>query len=160
TDDLGSWAEILRHAGATIVNGGLSGDTTTGARVRLTQLLESEPDLAIVLLGTNDARRHGGAQLLSHAGAAAHRPPRPRETHPAPDRGPGQAGAAPLVASRRCRREGRPSTRAGSRLHRLVAGVEAGVPIRRRTSSEPGGAAIHRARGLITVRDVSGRHAT
>jgi lysophospholipase L1-like esterase len=59
TDDLGSWAEILRRRGAGIVNGGLSGDTTTGARVRLTRLLESRPQWAIVLLGTNDARRHG-----------------------------------------------------------------------------------------------------
>jgi acyl-CoA thioesterase-1 len=59
TDDIGSWAEILRHAGATIVNGGLSGDTTADARVRLTRLLETRPEWAIVLLGTNDARRHG-----------------------------------------------------------------------------------------------------
>src|SRR3954447_16370348 len=54
TDDLGSWAEILG-----VINGGLSGDTTAGARVRLTRLLESSPEVAIVLLGTNDARRHG-----------------------------------------------------------------------------------------------------
>jgi acyl-CoA thioesterase-1 len=69
TDDLGSWAEILRHAGATVVNAGLSGDTTAGARVRLTRLLEAAPDVAIVLLGTNDARRHGRAgepMLVSH----------------------------------------------------------------------------------------------
>ena len=69
TDDLGSWAEILRCGGAAITNGGLSGDTTTGARVRLARLLEGSPDHAIVLLGTNDARRHGrdGApMLISH----------------------------------------------------------------------------------------------
>jgi lysophospholipase L1-like esterase len=69
TDDLGSWAEILRHGGADIVNGGLSGDTTTGARVRLARLLESRPERAIVLLGTNDARRHGRdgePMLVSH----------------------------------------------------------------------------------------------
>jgi acyl-CoA thioesterase I len=59
TDDLGSWAEILRHAGARIVNAGLAGDTTGGARVRLTRLLEERPEWAIVMLGTNDARRHG-----------------------------------------------------------------------------------------------------
>jgi lysophospholipase L1-like esterase len=66
TDDLGSWAEILRAAGAAVANGGLSGDTTTGARVRLARLLEARPDHAIVLLGTNDARRHGrdGAPML------------------------------------------------------------------------------------------------
>jgi acyl-CoA thioesterase I len=69
TDDLGSWAEILRHARAAIINGGLSGDTTTGARVRLTRLLETRPERAIVLLGTNDARRHGRdgePMLVSH----------------------------------------------------------------------------------------------
>ncbi|HWM12503.1 MAG TPA: GDSL-type esterase/lipase family protein [Solirubrobacteraceae bacterium] len=66
TDDLGSWAEILRHAGAAVVNGGLSGDTTAGARVRLTRLLEARPRWAVVLLGTNDARRHGGPMLVSH----------------------------------------------------------------------------------------------
>lgn len=69
TDDLGSWAEILRCSGAAIANGGLSGDTTTGARVRLTRLLEGPPDHAIVLLGTNDARRHGRdgePMLVSH----------------------------------------------------------------------------------------------
>jgi acetyl esterase/acyl-CoA thioesterase-1 len=64
TDDLASWAASL---GA--INGGLSGDTTAGARVRLTRLLECEPDVAIVLLGTNDARRHGRdgePMLVSH----------------------------------------------------------------------------------------------
>jgi lysophospholipase L1-like esterase len=69
TDDLGSWAGILRAGGADVVNGGLSGDTTTGARVRLTRLLETRPDRAIVLLGTNDARRHGRGgepMLVSH----------------------------------------------------------------------------------------------
>jgi lysophospholipase L1-like esterase len=69
TDELGSWAEILRHAGASIVNGGLSGDTTAGARVRLTRLLAARPQRAIVLLGTNDARRHGRRgepMLVSH----------------------------------------------------------------------------------------------
>src|SRR4051812_32875368 len=39
TDDLGSWAEILRHRGADLVNAGLSGDTTTGARVRLARAI-------------------------------------------------------------------------------------------------------------------------
>ena len=64
TDDLGSWAEILRRGGAGIVDGGLSGDTTAGARVRLTRLLESRPQWAVVLLGTNDARRHGDEPML------------------------------------------------------------------------------------------------
>ena len=70
TDDLGSWAEILRHAlpEVTIVNAGLSGDTTTGAIARLSRLDLGRPTWALVLLGTNDARRHGGAPMLvSHA---------------------------------------------------------------------------------------------
>jgi lysophospholipase L1-like esterase len=64
TDDLGSWAEMLG-----MVNEGLSGDTTAGARVRLTRLLDRAPDCAVVLLGTNDARRHGRdgePMLVSH----------------------------------------------------------------------------------------------
>jgi acyl-CoA thioesterase I len=69
TDDLGSWAEILRHAlpEVTIVNAGLSGDTTTGAIARLSRL-RLRATWALVLLGTNDARRHGDAPMLvSHA---------------------------------------------------------------------------------------------
>lgn len=69
TDDLGSWAEILRHAlpDVTIANAGLSGDTTTGAIARLSRLT-GRWTWALVLLGTNDARRHGDAPMLvSHA---------------------------------------------------------------------------------------------
>jgi lysophospholipase L1-like esterase len=69
TDDLGSWAEILRRAlpEVTVVNAGLSGDTTTGAIARLSRLT-ARPTWAFVLLGTNDARRHGDAPMLvSHA---------------------------------------------------------------------------------------------
>jgi lysophospholipase L1-like esterase len=69
TDDLGSWAEILRHAlpHVEILNAGLSGDTTTGAIARLSRLTV-RPTWALVLLGTNDARRHGDAPMLvSHA---------------------------------------------------------------------------------------------
>jgi acyl-CoA thioesterase I len=69
TDDRGSWAEILRHAlpDVTIINAGLSGDTTTGAIARLSRLA-TRPTWALVLLGTNDARRHGDAPMLvSHA---------------------------------------------------------------------------------------------
>jgi acyl-CoA thioesterase I len=68
TDDLGSWAEILRHAcpEVTIINAGISGDTTTGAISRLARLPRAT--WALVLLGTNDARRHGDAPpLVSHA---------------------------------------------------------------------------------------------
>lgn len=69
TDDLGSWAEILRHAlpAVTVINAGLSGDTTTGAITRLSRIT-ARATWALVLLGTNDARRHGDAPMLvSHA---------------------------------------------------------------------------------------------
>ena len=60
TDDLGSWAELLG-----LVNAGLSGDTSTGALARLHGLPAA--DRVYVLLGTNDARRHGdGPMLVSH----------------------------------------------------------------------------------------------
>ena len=71
TDDLASWAEILRHLLATdVVNAGVSGDTTTAALARLDRLPAA--GLAVVLIGTNDARRHGpGAPMLvSHAETA------------------------------------------------------------------------------------------
>jgi lysophospholipase L1-like esterase len=72
TDDAGSWAEILAQAlgEVTVLNGGLSGDTTTAARARLTRLMAGRPAWAIVMLGTNDARRHGRdgePMLVSHA---------------------------------------------------------------------------------------------
>jgi acyl-CoA thioesterase-1 len=69
TDDLGSWAEILRHAvpDVTVINAGLSGDTTTGAIARLSRIA-ARATWGLVLLGTNDARRHGGGPMLvSHA---------------------------------------------------------------------------------------------
>ena len=63
TDDLASWAEILRAlVRAPVVNAGLSGDTTTAALARLGTLPPA--DRAIVLLGTNDARRHGDQDVL------------------------------------------------------------------------------------------------
>jgi acyl-CoA thioesterase I len=70
TDDLRSWAEILRRAmpDVTVVNAGLSGDATTHAIARLERALAGRPSWALVLLGTNDARRHGEAPMLvSHA---------------------------------------------------------------------------------------------
>lgn len=59
TDDLGSWARMLAAAlpHARVVDAGLSGDTTTNVVARSARLPGA--DLAIVLLGTNDARRHG-----------------------------------------------------------------------------------------------------
>jgi acyl-CoA thioesterase-1 len=72
TDDVASWAEILRHLlGALrgpdrigLVNAGISGDTTTALLARVAGVPPSA--LAIVLIGTNDARRHGrdGAPML------------------------------------------------------------------------------------------------
>jgi acyl-CoA thioesterase I len=68
TDDFQSWVEILRHVlglrrggdGIRLVNAGVSGETTTDVRKRLPAVVAHEPDWVIVLLGTNDARRHGG----------------------------------------------------------------------------------------------------
>ena len=69
TDDLASWAAILAHLlPVPVVNAGVSGDTTTAARARLDRL--SAATTAVVLLGTNDARRHGRdgvPMLVSHA---------------------------------------------------------------------------------------------
>jgi lysophospholipase L1-like esterase len=63
TDDLSSWAEILAALlQAPVVNAGLSGDTTTSALARAHRLPAA--DHAIVLLGTNDARRHGDQDML------------------------------------------------------------------------------------------------
>jgi acyl-CoA thioesterase I len=67
TDDLGSWAQMLAllHDGP-VINAGVSGDTTVHARARVDRLPRA--DHAIVLLGTNDARRHEDAPMLvSHA---------------------------------------------------------------------------------------------
>jgi acyl-CoA thioesterase-1 len=63
TDDLASWAEILGALlDVPVVNAGLSGDTTTAARARVNRL----PPVvhAVVMLGTNDARRHGTQDVL------------------------------------------------------------------------------------------------
>jgi lysophospholipase L1-like esterase len=67
TDDMASWAEILDAVlDVEVINAGLSGDTTTAARARLGRLPPAEH--AFVLLGTNDARRHGDQDMLvSHA---------------------------------------------------------------------------------------------
>jgi len=68
TDDLVSWAEILRgpleRAGALLVNAGLSGDTTADLLRRLYGVVALRPTLAITMIGTNDAQRHGGAKPL------------------------------------------------------------------------------------------------
>ena len=72
TADRQSWAELLALVApeAEVVNAGLSGDTTTGAMTRMRAAIATRADRVVVLLGTNDARRHGraaGAMLVSHS---------------------------------------------------------------------------------------------
>jgi acyl-CoA thioesterase I len=62
TNDLASWAEVLALAGLPVVNAGLSGDTTAAVLARLHGLPPAAH--AFVLLGTNDARRHGDLDPL------------------------------------------------------------------------------------------------
>jgi acyl-CoA thioesterase I len=63
TDDLRSWARILQRAvGRPLVEAGVSGDTTVHLISRLNRILESAPAWLLVLVGTNDARRHGPAE--------------------------------------------------------------------------------------------------
>ncbi|NQV20528.1 MAG: arylesterase [Rhodospirillales bacterium] len=60
TDSFPAKLEQSLHARgikATVTNAGVSGDTTAGGRARLTWALESDPHLAIVELGANDAMR-------------------------------------------------------------------------------------------------------
>lgn len=65
TDDLLSWAEILRARGLTVVNAGVSGDTTADAFRRLYGIVLLAPDVVVTMLGTNDCQRHGpGGELL------------------------------------------------------------------------------------------------
>ena len=49
----------LREAGwpATVINAGVSGDTTAGGLARLDWALQDEPDVMIIQLGANDALR-------------------------------------------------------------------------------------------------------
>jgi lysophospholipase L1-like esterase len=64
-----SWAEILRHAlrltgvarPAELVNLGIAGDTTVHLVSRFADVAACQPELLIVMAGTNDARRHGCA---------------------------------------------------------------------------------------------------
>jgi acyl-CoA thioesterase I len=67
TDDLQSWAEILRHLldlrrpgdGMQVVNGGLSAHTTAMVLRRWPATLTKQPDWIICLLGGNDVTRVG-----------------------------------------------------------------------------------------------------
>lgn len=68
TDDQQSWAELLRALLArrfstnapTVVNAGISGDTTTDVVRRFHGIVRMRPDWFITMIGTNDAGRHGG----------------------------------------------------------------------------------------------------
>jgi acyl-CoA thioesterase I len=67
TDDLQSWAEILRHLldlrrprhGVRVVNGGLSAHTTAMVLRRWPAALAQRPDWIICMLGGNDVTRVG-----------------------------------------------------------------------------------------------------
>jgi len=69
TDDFQSWAEILRHLlakarpedGITVINAGISGDTTSQMISRFLEVVLESPGWIICMAGTNDARRHGEA---------------------------------------------------------------------------------------------------
>jgi lysophospholipase L1-like esterase len=68
TAERASWFEILQHAspgGWRAVNAAISGDTTVHTRARLQwDVLPHEPDWALVLIGSNDARFHDGTVLV------------------------------------------------------------------------------------------------
>jgi lysophospholipase L1-like esterase len=67
TDDDQSWLEILRHLlvqrrpqdKITVLNEGVSGDTTSQMISRFLDVALDEPDWIICFAGTNDARLHG-----------------------------------------------------------------------------------------------------
>ena len=76
TDDDQSWLEILRHLidirrpddHIRIINAGVSGDTTTHAISRCSELTQLRPDWVLFMIGLNDARKHGikpGKTLVS-----------------------------------------------------------------------------------------------
>jgi lysophospholipase L1-like esterase len=56
TADPRSWAEILE-----LINLGVPGDTTVHLVSRFAEVAACQPDVLIVMAGTNDARRHGAA---------------------------------------------------------------------------------------------------
>lgn len=67
TDDDQSWLEILRHLltlrrpqdGITVLNAGITGDTTSQIISRFLDVVQRQPDWIICMAGTNDARTHG-----------------------------------------------------------------------------------------------------
>jgi lysophospholipase L1-like esterase len=67
TDDYQSWLEILRYLlefqrpqdQITVVNAGISGDTTAEMFARFLEIAQQQPQWIICLAGGNDARMHG-----------------------------------------------------------------------------------------------------
>jgi lysophospholipase L1-like esterase len=67
TDDLQSWAEILRHVlelrrprdGLRVINTAISGDTSTHLITRFSGVVQEQPAWILCMIGTNDARQHG-----------------------------------------------------------------------------------------------------
>jgi lysophospholipase L1-like esterase len=78
TDDAQSWAELLRccldrvrPGELTVVNAGVSGDTTAAALARVHGIAALRPELVVAMLGTNDCQRHGSERAaLAHPGAS------------------------------------------------------------------------------------------
>lgn len=67
TDDSLSWANLLRvlvsrldpDGSITLIDAGISGDTTAQLISRYLAVLAQEPTWILTMIGTNDARRHG-----------------------------------------------------------------------------------------------------
>jgi lysophospholipase L1-like esterase len=67
TDDFQSWLEILRNLveirrpgdRISVVNAGISGDTTTHTISRFLDVVTQKPAWIVCMVGTNDARQHG-----------------------------------------------------------------------------------------------------
>lgn len=73
TDDSLSWANLLRDLmgrldpdrSITLVNAGISADTTAQVIARFLAVLSEAPTWIITMIGTNDARRHGWEAVRS-----------------------------------------------------------------------------------------------
>jgi lysophospholipase L1-like esterase len=81
TDDLVSWVEVLAGAVATVrpgatprfVNAGFTGDTTQEAISRWDTVAAQRPTWILMMLGTNDARRHGASAITTTSGGETRR---------------------------------------------------------------------------------------
>lgn len=73
TDDLLSWAHLLAEVlritrpelGLSVINAGITGNTTQEVISRFDTVARARPDWVLQMLGTNDARRHGTAQVMT-----------------------------------------------------------------------------------------------